>query len=118
MLLACVALMVAYEFIFLYVNDPEFKINKNKGKLNTEEKFATNIFTILVPIITTSAILIVIINQKKARRTTLAHQERGYMHFLIVTNYWLVTFVPYLFTFEMWDGKTNILAIYNLISLT
>lgn len=104
MLLACAALMVAYEFIYLYVNDPEFNANKKQGKLNSVEKFATHIFTILVPIITTAAILVVIINQKKATRTTFAHLERGFMHFLIIVNYWLVTFVPYIFTFELWNG--------------
>lgn len=40
------------------------------------------------------------------------------MHFLIVVNYLLVTFVPYLFTFELWNGKKKPTAIYNLISLT
>ena len=40
------------------------------------------------------------------------------MHFLIVVNYLLVTFVPYLFTFELWDGKEKSVAIYNLVSLT
>jgi hypothetical protein len=62
MILACIALMVAYELIYLYANDPEFKANKTNGNLTKAEKAATNIFTILVPIITTGAILIVIIN--------------------------------------------------------
>ncbi|CAD8136626.1 unnamed protein product [Paramecium pentaurelia] len=118
MIFACAILMVAYEFIYLYVNDPEFQTNKETGRLTQGEKAATNIFTILVPIITTSAILAVIINQKKAKKNTFAHQERGFMHFLIVVNYLLVTFVPYLFTFELWNGKENPPAIYNLISLT
>ncbi|CAK55878.1 unnamed protein product (macronuclear) [Paramecium tetraurelia] len=118
MIFACAILMVAYELIYLYVNDPDFQTNKASGKLTTGEKAATNIFTILVPIITTSAILAVIINQKKAQKSTFAHQERGFMHFLIVVNYLLVTFVPYLFTFELWNGKEKPAAIYNLISLT
>lgn len=62
MILACIALMVAYDLIYLYANDPEFKMNKQNGNLTAAEKAATNIFTILVPIITTSAIIIVIIN--------------------------------------------------------
>ncbi|CAD8048493.1 unnamed protein product [Paramecium sonneborni] len=118
MFFACAILMVAYEFIYLYVNDPEFKTKKHSGLLSSEEKVATNIFTILVPIITTSAILIVIINQKKAKKNTFAHEERGFMHFLIVVNYLLVTFIPYLFTFELWNGKEKPPAIYNLVSLT
>lgn len=40
MIIALIILMVAYELIFLYVNDPEFKINKNSGTLNTAEKAA------------------------------------------------------------------------------
>lgn len=34
MILACAILMVAYELIYLYVNDPEFQTNKNTGKLS------------------------------------------------------------------------------------
>lgn len=34
MLIACAILMTAYEFIYLYKNDPEYKVEKNNGKLS------------------------------------------------------------------------------------
>lgn len=40
------------------------------------------------------------------------------MHVLIVVNYFLVTFLPYIFTFELWSGKTLSAAIYDLVTLT
>lgn len=40
------------------------------------------------------------------------------MHFLIVVNYWLVTFLPFLFTFEGWDGKNSELSTYGLVTLS
>ncbi|CAD8071647.1 unnamed protein product [Paramecium sonneborni] len=118
MLIACAALMTAYEFIYLYKNDPEYKIEKNDGRLSIAQRVLTNIFTVAVPIITTVAILVVIINQKESRKNTFAHLERSFMHVLIVVNYFLVTFLPYIFTFELWSGKTISAAVYDLVTLT
>lgn len=36
------------------------------------------------------------------------------MHALIVVNYFLVTFVPFIFTFDYWDGTKASVAIYAL----
>ncbi|CAD8157473.1 unnamed protein product [Paramecium pentaurelia] len=118
MLIACAALMTAYEFIYLYKNDPEYKVEKNNGRLSVAQRVLTNIFTVAVPIITTVAILVVIINQKESKKNTFAHLERSFMHVLIVVNYFLVTFLPYIFTFELWSGKTMSAAVYDLVTLT
>ena len=62
MIIACAALMTAYEFIYLFQNDPDYQVQKETGKLSIGRKIMINVFNIAVPVITTVAILVVIIN--------------------------------------------------------
>lgn len=111
-------LMLSFELIYVYQHNPDMKRTKDEGNLSTFQKVLTYIFTVLITVCSTYATLILLSNMMNSRRSTYSDLEENILNFMIFMQMILITFFPYIMTFEFWGGKGAVVPIYDLVSLS
>ncbi|CAD8174373.1 unnamed protein product [Paramecium octaurelia] len=116
--IASFLLMGSFELIYFYQNNPNQKDKKSSGQLSTWEKLFANFLAILVTFLSSYTTLTILGQMAKSRRSTFIEVEESIMHFFVIIQYFLIQFFPYFATFEIWGGKHQIVACYDLVTLS
>jgi hypothetical protein len=117
-LVACSIMMVLFNLMYLYQNNPNYIEQKKNGGLSNIQKIIAYCFSILVTVVSTISTVVLLNETLKSKRSTYTDYERNVVTFMLFIQSILVSSFPFVISIEFWKGLSSVVPIYDLISLS